>query len=385
MDALDHLILFADLVGSTDVACELPIEAYARTYIGSFHWAADKAFRLLAEAGPAYEEVGQKFKREIAREEWAIVGDELTSITHLNGRSEEELKSLVVCACAFAYNLKLYWLLSPYNLCRLQNRQFPRDLAVGIHIGPLAPVSKSITTAAGLHLSVAKRIETEARTGIESRIFASPDIIHFFNAWAAAAKSSRFQEIPPICSTVFHRREKAVEAKGIPKPLRVSELEWNENVLNDISFWERMMDSDQDLPGNVWDNTADAIAKTVYEPREGEFRFDHDKERTLPNYASELIDLLIEEPAKYVRQWFAAIESQPKIFADEAWLVLNTLFITVALYRYVKTESGMKAVGVTKQETAAYRETAKRVLNNWTALRQAAKDRQPDCPYIKEP
>ncbi|MDA3923124.1 MAG: hypothetical protein PF904_00300 [Kiritimatiellae bacterium] len=391
---LDNLILFADLVGSTDVACELPIDVYSKTYIGSFYWAASKAFRLIIEAGTGFDgEIDGGFVLQIKRDEWNIVGDQLTAITFLNGRKENELNSLVSSACAFAYNLKLFWLMSPYNLFRLQNRQFPRDLAVGLHIGPLSTVSKAIPVSAGLHLSVTKRIETEARTGIESRIFASPDIVHGFNAWATPLrqKEGNFQKLPPLSSTIFRRREKSIEAKGIPKPLRVSELEWSDKVLDDFRSWEHIMDTADNIPNTVWDDTADSIAKTLFDPMSeyckslgcDDVIFDQVEDAKRDESAGHLIKCLVQNPVSYIQQWFAAIASQPKIFADEAWLVLNTLFISVSLYRYIKIPDNAAAAGVSAKQISDFRDITKRVLKDWEVLRKSAKEQENQCPYLK--
>ena len=152
----NYLLLFADLVGSTEVAVEASPSLFSSLYIASYHWAASKAFKFVKEKG-AYPSV--EFNSSI--ESLRVSGDEVLSFTPLP-ESPDDQEDLIASAVAFSYVTKLFWLIGPYNLQRVLSKQFPRDVAVGIHLGPAVkvPCICQEDQIASLHINIAKRMET---------------------------------------------------------------------------------------------------------------------------------------------------------------------------------------------------------------------------------
>ncbi len=103
------LIIFCDLIGSSEVANELTPERYANDYIKSLYFTGESALDFI--------------KKEI-NSEWDLnntdkikydpSGDEILILKRI-----ENIKDCIediVTALSFAYTLKLYWLLSPYTV-----------------------------------------------------------------------------------------------------------------------------------------------------------------------------------------------------------------------------------------------------------------------------
>ena len=108
----NYLILFADLVGSTEVAVEVDPSFYAKTYVASFHWAARRAMKFIKNKKVFKHE---QFKKTIQDTDIRIAGDEALSFTLLDYAklTDIEREDIVASAIAFAYVTKLYWLASP--------------------------------------------------------------------------------------------------------------------------------------------------------------------------------------------------------------------------------------------------------------------------------
>ena len=221
----EYLLLFADLIGSTEVASEATPSFYAGNYIASYYWAAKRAKQYLEL------KIFKKDKFLLTIDDIRLAGDEALSFTPLNFQkhSKDELEDMVASAVAFAYVTKLYWLVSPYNLLRMHGKLFPRDIAVGIHIGPAALVPKEKakdTQIAGLHINITKRIEDQAREGSESRIFVSYDVADMFKGWLRRRQRIPFECRSPLTFTEFRELPNISSMKGMPKKLRLLELVW---------------------------------------------------------------------------------------------------------------------------------------------------------------
>jgi len=158
----NYLILFGDLVGSTEVAVEASPSFYAETYSASYRWAVARAFEYIKNPDVFPQ---QRFSDHL--KEVKVAGDEVLSFTQLaSDGSPQLLQDSVASAVAFAWITKLCWLMAPYNLRRMLARQFPRDIAVGIHIGPAAQVRSEEGTSdlASLHRSEERRVGKECRS-----------------------------------------------------------------------------------------------------------------------------------------------------------------------------------------------------------------------------
>jgi class 3 adenylate cyclase len=325
------LIIFGDLVGSTEVAVEASPSFFARTYIASFHWAAHKALQFVEECqvfGDA------DFSEKIS--DIKIAGDEVHAFIPLDPEwqtSSKRLQDLVASTISFAYVAKLYWLAAPYNLQRMLGRQFPRDISVGLHIGRAAPVQNSGTSdVAGLHINMTKRIESQARDAKESRILASRDVTEIFEKWRKRHEDLDPARRPPLWFTRFFERP-PISGKGLPRKLGVLELGQAETRPDDLLFLVRQLATTPetvDVPAEM----AVRIMAETFIPHNQPL-FDDQAKSISVKY--EIPDALVAE--SYIEKWFSAIDLLPKIFLDEPWLLFNCFFVSWALIRHPAVNS----------------------------------------------
>ncbi len=328
MNKIDnYVILFADLIGSTEVAVETSPSFFAQTYIASYHWAARKAYKfVMAKEIFTKDQFFQKF------EYFRIIGDESLIFSPLIDNSEEDIEDVVASTIAFAYVLKLYWLVSPYNLFRILNKQFPRDIAVGVHIGPATLVpnpgkdDKEHTNIASLHINVTKRIETQARQGNGSRIFASSDVVDKYKRWLEQQKEIPLKNRAPLAFTDFFQLIDLSFVKGVPKKLQLFELGWIEN--NDqlkemLSQLKSLKNDDIDA-----EDAAKFFAIEFFGDLNKPFTYDNNIE------AIDYSILGINDTQTYIERWFEAMKAPNKLFFNEYWLVLSSYIISCALLRH---------------------------------------------------
>ncbi len=228
---------------------------------------------------------------------------------------------------------KLFWLASPFNLQRMLGKQFPRDIAFGLHVGPAATEGAGDDLdIAGLHINVTKRIEEAARKGEESRVFASRDVTEAFNGWRGRVECVTGSERPPLLVTAFRQERDRIEVKGLPKRLTLLEL-----VPADMD-WDHMLELMEQLSTtpNRDDVKAESVARTMAEillPANG-YPFSDPRggiavSHRIPNGKT---------AHNYIERWFEAIATQPRLFWDEIWLVLNCHFISCTLLRHKKVQ-----------------------------------------------
>lgn len=336
-DTTNYLILFADLIGSTEVAVEVPPSFFARTYLASFHWAVNKALEFVKSKNIF---LSVHFRQTI--QDCKIIGDEVVSFKPLApAKTDEDIKDiqdLVASAVAFAYVTKLYWLATPYNLQRMLGKQFPRDIAVGIHIGPAAELPRAKKTPeemeplhiAGLHINLAKRIEQGARSGKESRIFASSDVVDLFHDWCNRYTELINDKRPPLLFTGFLTRAEPLSPKGVPKTLQLFELAQDmQEAEHMIALLKLLMET----PGSE-DIEAEKAARIMSEKffSLGKNPFQYDDGSKAIEYT--LNGTNVDTAECYIAHWFKAIEKPSKLFWDEAWLVLNCYLVSIALIRH---------------------------------------------------
>lgn len=198
------IIVFADLVGSSEIAEYESLDLYAQT-VREFHEVArginervwkDSTCASMEPASP-----GPPFvhKRVISPR-----GDEMCFITSylLDDYSDFNLAHVftggydrwvtrgLLAAIKFALSLKAAWLLSPYNLeHRLLRGRQPLNLAVGIHLGGVALTASpseaepQVSDFLGHAINIAKRIEGAARSGRWTSVLISPEVRYV--AWHA--------------------------------------------------------------------------------------------------------------------------------------------------------------------------------------------------------
>lgn len=321
-ESSDYLILFGDLVDSTDVAVETSPSFFARTYIASFHWAATKAFEFIKRNNIFRE---ASFSQTI--EQIKIAGDQVHTFTRLDpDLTEDNLQDVVASAVSFAYITKLYWLAAPYNLARLLGKQFPRDISWGIHIGPAAAVdpSKVNSDVAGLHINMTKRIETSARSGTQSRIFASPDVTHLFAGWSTRLSSLKESKRPPLLLAAFEERDQLIEGKGVPKKLRILELTQADASMESVFHLLDHLKTSPEREDVEAEKAARILGQTFLKTR---------RQRLFEGFVEYHIPQA-DTVGGYIEKWYEALRYSPKIFFDEPWLVLNCFVVSGALMRH---------------------------------------------------
>jgi tetratricopeptide (TPR) repeat protein len=207
------IILFADIIGCSEVSNNCIIEQYDN-FIKEFHEICVKTRDLLFP------------KTEYSAEEIesSIRGDEICLILH-SGKDikkdyfstfDEEKDKIVKDAknsILFAVGLRLMWLISEYNRERIKCSLLPRDLGIGINIGPVMfsvhPATDRGKSSEGYSINLAKRIEGVSREGIFSKIFVCKEFKYICDE----------NEIP-----VEFDKGKVFELKGITTPPYLHEI-----------------------------------------------------------------------------------------------------------------------------------------------------------------
>ncbi|MCK4763406.1 MAG: hypothetical protein KAW12_14500 [Candidatus Aminicenantes bacterium] len=332
LEPKNYLFLFADLIGSTEVATEQTPQFFAGNYISSFRWAVESARNFLKERNVWEEssDISLNFKDRI--EDIDITGDEVKSFASLDDKTEEKKEDIIASAVMFAYLTKLYWFISPYNLERLTGKQFPRDMAVGIHIGPASKfaLSNKWDDIAGLHIHVAKRIETLARECHNSRICASEDVADMFNKWCERFSGSELKEKAPLHFTTFREQDKRHLVKGIPKSIKLYELDWDIENNDAMKYLEMLLET----PEHV-DMEAEGVLKKIgsnffSKVKVGEDKFELNKAVKYKFNEDKLTK------KSYIKKWFDVVNEQPKLFLDQLFLAVSYFILSCSLIRTSK-------------------------------------------------
>ncbi len=334
MDTDNYLILFGDLIGSTEVASEASPDIFSKLYIGSFHLAVECA-KVFLERDDVFPEV--PFLKTL--EEIKISGDEVLSFSNISYVTAAEKVDLIASAVTFAFVLKVFWMASPYNLFRLSERKFPRDIAVGIHTGPAERIfDNKDDLIAGLHINVAKRLETLARSGSHSQIFVSDDIEYSFAGWLEEPRTLDIKKSPPILFTCFEPVRTPLNLKGIPVK---------------VSPFELRMDLKNEKPKELFN----LIKETPNEPDAQAERAAGILEETLFITMSKFTSLLekikdLKDPRKYIDCWFSSIDSIPHLFFSDLWTEMVGFFISCGFVRHE---------GLDKAKRAEYEDVTKNI------------------------
>ncbi|MDD5530217.1 MAG: tetratricopeptide repeat protein [bacterium] len=184
------VILFADIVGCSEMSNNLPIEEYAKI-IEQFHRCGNEVYELLGLHNYNDDEVIEIEAR----------GDEICLILH-RGINEEDTVKDIRDVLLFAIYLKCLWRVSEYNKNRLKNGLAPRDVAIGINQGvvyfystAVKHMRKTPKVSEGYAINLTKRIEAVSRSGKESKIFVS-DTIYYYVEKSKELEFVRLKEFP---------------------------------------------------------------------------------------------------------------------------------------------------------------------------------------------
>lgn len=213
------LMIFCDLVGSSEVANELTPEKYANDYIKSFYFVGEAALNFIGMEN-------EKWKLDNTNEiEYEPSGDEVLIFKSIN-----DIKNCtrdVVTALSFAYTLKLYWLLSPYTVGKILDKKPPREIACGVHIGKIVRVKSSDNSPkyASYDINIAKRVEGVSRKGTSSNVYVTNFIGEKFNKWRKNELriSKKIEDLRLLTCTGFES-VMPEPLKGIAEKVWVSEL-----------------------------------------------------------------------------------------------------------------------------------------------------------------
>ncbi len=167
MSTSQYIIIFCDLVGSSEVATEVSPDDYAK-YIQSFYFAGTSALKF------AYE-IGWKEERHSLLRE--TTGDELLIM-----KKVVDIEQDIFTALAFVYTFKLYWLMSAYTVKKILNHRPPREISFGLHVGEMARVGDSEKWVS-YDINIAKRVEGISREGISSNVFVTKYIAEKYSQW----------------------------------------------------------------------------------------------------------------------------------------------------------------------------------------------------------
>lgn len=127
------IILFADIVGCSEISNENGVEDYAKI-LYQFFTAADLAYQA-TDNFKIFKKEGEEFFFNFA-------GDEVCLFILLKEDTESlstpDCDDKLYAALRFSVSLKFFWYLSEYNLIRTKNQLAPREIGIGIHVGPIA-------------------------------------------------------------------------------------------------------------------------------------------------------------------------------------------------------------------------------------------------------
>ncbi len=312
----NYLIFFADLIGSTEVASEASPYSFARYYLLSYHWAVDRAFEYLKNSGKIFGK--NQFKKLINQPR--NTGDEIITFTAIEN-NEEDFQDLVASSITYGFVLKMCWFTSPYNLLRLLHKKFPRDVAIGIHIGPAVTIRDGVDDSdiAGLHINVSKRLETAARSGKQSLIYVSDDIKYQYEKWQEKIRHTKNDDKSktiPLEYTRLYDIPNPVDMKGIPIKITPSELQLDKNARNDLDELFKLMKKTPSIAGTTTENALSMLGKYLTTGIE-EWQFSNDHGQTIGG-------------KELAQKWFEANENSPNIFYNDLWTVVVFYFISCA-------------------------------------------------------
>ena len=349
--AKNYLILFADLIGSTEVASEALPREFAELYVASFQWAARRAYEFVRLKG-VFDK--QDFKKILGMPR--IQGDEALSFTELDELTNGEVQDCVASALAFAYVLKLMWLASPYNVRRLEDKQFPRGISIGLHIGPAGSVivaKGQPKQIAGLHINIAKRIEGAAKDGTDSRIFASHDVTKRFAEWLHRHENVPTHHKSPIAMSRFEPCKDLSDLKGLPRKVQLYEL-----IAIDSDIFTHAKQNYLEIATTP--NKINGPAEKVIQKWAHRFLPKGKKPFHLsgPNGTENpmvVYNLKSGDTVRgYISCWFKALDQPILLFFDEAWLMMSAFFISCGLARHDD---------VGKQAREGYAKASKRLFD----------------------
>ena len=219
-----YIIIFCDLVNSSEVAAELSPDDYANNYIKSFYFTGLTALNYMKK----------KYTKTWMDTHSRLVGDEIVVFMRIKDIDNpiDEVRQAVT----FVYTLKLYWLFSPYIIERVIKNKMPREISCGIHVGHISKIIPNINFKgevnfgkyASYEINVAKRVESYSRKGNTSYIFATHYISSHFSSWQKKHMNEnrlkKDRNNLQLLGCVDFDAPLSVELKGVASNIDIAEL-----------------------------------------------------------------------------------------------------------------------------------------------------------------
>ena len=248
------VIVFADLIGSSELSEFAGLEEYARIIQGFHATAGEIARAVWAETSCNVTDAAFKDKLGMSArgDEFCVIAARLSeqyNEFHTNLHMSPEYGQWIMCkvlaALKFALTLKAAWLVSPYNISeRILRGRLPLDMAVGVHIGsvalpkPKAEAEVDVSDFIGYAVNVAKRIEGTGRKAGWTAVMVSPEV--------------RYVAKDALPSIVFYTHPE-VHLQGTLRPLQVAEIQQVVNFADCLpQTWRAQLPEDVS-PGQLVD------------------------------------------------------------------------------------------------------------------------------------
>ena len=228
------LILFAALVGSSEVGNTLTPEGYWTEYVSNFYAAVTVAREKVELPGMPECHI-------------RLVGDECV-IFYRDGTDNHKdyLTDQVHKIVRFTYILKALWFVSPFNIRRMQDHKSPREIAVGAHCGTILEIMKPKENETayendpwflGHTINVAKRIESISRDRRNLNFCVSASVGNMVKNLAKNAAKLKYNPDYIVYGLLKVANPEHRDIKGIDPVIRVNEI---------LPSWDRDKDKKAD-------------------------------------------------------------------------------------------------------------------------------------------
>ena len=325
-----YLFLFADLKGSTEVANTVN-ELYKK-YMTSFHWAVSRAKYFLYSN---YVFPQAHFRRIIQNIE--IIGDEVSSFTILNVVNETEKEDLIASSVSFLYMLELYWLASPINLERLQNKLAPYEISAGLHIGNAQKIPSEFSTRLiSYNINITKGIQEKAKECNHSNIYATDDVKNYYNNWRTKLLDElEMPELrPPLVYTGFKKsKSKKIRNKEISLNLWELSLLFTENKEDIDALFKEI---------SCITNKSEYQAETASMVMSSNFLICKGNPFRYSDGRNAIEGCNFPNADKYISIWFKTMKETSYDFIKSSFMALNYLIISGSFIRHPEIKDNKK-------------------------------------------
>lgn len=340
------LVLFADLVGSSEVGNTLEPKEYWLQYVSNFYAAITIALKSagIKDIEEPFTQNNRKSKPHVLE----LTGDECALFLCEDAELRTDFAQFVRQIVRFTYILKSLWFISPFNLRRMMMDAVPRELAVGAHCGStLKLFSHRKTWFAGHTVNVAKRIEQTSRVHKNLNFCLSAPVASVYrrqSTWAGLTSTESFIYQLMDAAEPEHR-----DLKGIEPSVRVNEM---------LLTWERKQKCDESRIANA--------RKLIQDILDG-----NEEGSEHISYGADLVSTYFSELTKmraYPIEPSIAVDALTRFgnrYASDSWAKIMVGFSLISL-----ANTGLFKKTVYRSAEAAGKEALKEVLDETGKLVQ---------------